>query len=208
MAKAFGGLGVTAGLAADRTSMSGMVAGQQFFETDTKLLWYYDGVAWQRVHPAGSIAQTVWVRSNTPTSYGNGAVITQLNLTITPRYASSRILCQWIIGGEAGTYNAGFRVAKDGSLATNPLGTNANIGNVSYSFMSMFSYENDLASTPDTTSMFYMDDGTFSTASRTYAPIYGNQGEGTNFILNRSINTSSAGHEYLVSTGVCFEIIS
>ena len=49
MAKAFGGLGVTAGLAADRASMSGMVAGQQFFETNTSALYVYTGSAWQQV---------------------------------------------------------------------------------------------------------------------------------------------------------------
>jgi hypothetical protein len=46
VAKAFGGLGVTAGLAADRTSMTGMSAGQQFFETDTKKMFVYSGSAW------------------------------------------------------------------------------------------------------------------------------------------------------------------
>jgi len=46
VAKAFGGLGVIAGLAADRTSMTGMVAGQQFFETDNKIMYLYDGSAW------------------------------------------------------------------------------------------------------------------------------------------------------------------
>jgi hypothetical protein len=46
VAKAFGGLGVIAGLAADRTSMSGMVAGQEFFETDTKKMFVYNGSVW------------------------------------------------------------------------------------------------------------------------------------------------------------------
>lgn len=46
LAKAFGGLGVTAGLAADRTSMTGVVAGQQFFETDTKKMFVYSGSVW------------------------------------------------------------------------------------------------------------------------------------------------------------------
>ena len=46
MAKAFSGLGVTAGLAADRAALTGMVAGQEFFETDTKLLKVWDGLAW------------------------------------------------------------------------------------------------------------------------------------------------------------------
>lgn len=46
MAKAFGGLGVTAGLAADRTAMTGMVAGQLFFETDTTLFKVWTGSTW------------------------------------------------------------------------------------------------------------------------------------------------------------------
>jgi len=46
VAKAFGGLGVTAGLAADRTSMTGMSAGQQFFEADTRKLFVYNGSSW------------------------------------------------------------------------------------------------------------------------------------------------------------------
>lgn len=206
MAKAFGGLGTTAGLAADRTSMSGMSAGQQFFETDTKLLWYYDGAAWQRVHPAGSVVQTVWVRSNTPVGYSNTQVMLELNLVITPRYATSKLLCQWVISGEAGTYNSGFRVAKDGFVATNPPGYNSNRGNQSNSYMSMFSYESDYSSTPDTVSLFYMDDATFSTDTRSYAPIW-NTESGGSFVLNRSINALGAAYEYVVSTGVCHEIM-
>ena len=46
MAKAFGGLGDTVGLAADRTSMTGMVVGQRFYETDTKDVYVYTGSAW------------------------------------------------------------------------------------------------------------------------------------------------------------------
>lgn len=46
MAKAFSGLGVTAGLAADRAALTGVVAGQQFFETDTKKTYVYSGSAW------------------------------------------------------------------------------------------------------------------------------------------------------------------
>jgi len=46
VAKAFGGLGVTAGLAADRASMTGMSTGQQFYETDTNKLYQYTGSSW------------------------------------------------------------------------------------------------------------------------------------------------------------------
>ena len=46
MAKAYGGLGATVGLSADRTAMAGMVAGQEFFETDTKKTYVYNGTSW------------------------------------------------------------------------------------------------------------------------------------------------------------------
>jgi hypothetical protein len=206
VAKAFGGLGTTAGLAADRTSMTGMSAGQGFFETDTKLLWYYDGAAWQRVHPAGSVVQTIWARSDTPVSYSNDQSITPLNLTITPRYANSKLLCQWVISGEASSYNAGFQLTRDGATVTSPAGYNAYRGNNTNSYMSMFSFEADFASTPDTTTLFYMDDTNTTTVSRTYAPRFHTE-SGATLILNRAINDSGGGYEYVVSTGVCHEIM-
>ena len=62
VAKAFGGLGVTAGLAADRSALTGMSAGQQFFETDTKKLFMYSGSAWVLVSNLTlSYYPTFWV---------------------------------------------------------------------------------------------------------------------------------------------------
>ena len=55
MAKAFGGLGTTAGLAADRTSMSGMSAGQGFFETDTNKAFIYSGSSWVEVNDLDNV---------------------------------------------------------------------------------------------------------------------------------------------------------
>jgi hypothetical protein len=46
MAKSFPNTGVTTGLAADRTAMTGMYAGQQFFETDTNKVYIYNGSDW------------------------------------------------------------------------------------------------------------------------------------------------------------------
>ena len=73
MAKAFGGLGTTAGLAADRTSMSGMSAGQQFFETDTKMLYLWDGSVWHLVSTVNTPVQTFF--------YGNGCSVSTLSAT-------------------------------------------------------------------------------------------------------------------------------
>lgn len=49
MAKSFPNTGVTTGLSSDRSSMSGMFAGQEFFETDTKKLYLYNGTNWIEV---------------------------------------------------------------------------------------------------------------------------------------------------------------
>jgi hypothetical protein len=46
MAKAFPNTGVTTGLAADRTAMTGMTAGTYFYETDTKKTFVYNGSSW------------------------------------------------------------------------------------------------------------------------------------------------------------------
>ena len=46
MAKSFPNTGATVGLAADRSALASPFAGMQFFETDTKALYLYDGSAW------------------------------------------------------------------------------------------------------------------------------------------------------------------
>ena len=46
MAKSFPNTGATVGLAADRTALTSPFAGMQFFETDTKALYLYNGSAW------------------------------------------------------------------------------------------------------------------------------------------------------------------
>ena len=112
MAKAFGGLGVTAGLAADRASMSGMSAGQQFFETDTNRKYLYNGSAWVLVYNNIANASTDWV-----------------SMGLTP-YASA----VWVTGG--GQYRKmpdGFVVFRglvksiSGSFFTMPVGFRPNL---------------------------------------------------------------------------------
>lgn len=217
MAKTFSGLGTTAGLSSDRTSMIGMVAGQGFFETDTKLLWYYDGAAWQRVHPAGSVVQTVWLRYDTGAAYlanTSGSVMTGLAITITPRYASSKILLHWMINGEPSNpaaYNMVFRVGKDGSVMTSPAGYNTYAGNVNYSGVAVISaYDGDYNSTPQNISMLFMDDGTLSTTTRTYAPIVckSNTADGdAYYYINRSAGNVTQAFESGICTCVAQEIM-
>jgi hypothetical protein len=46
MAKSFPNTGATVGLAADRSALTSPFAGMQFFETDTNVLYVYNGSAW------------------------------------------------------------------------------------------------------------------------------------------------------------------
>ena len=97
-----------------------------------------------------------------------------------------------------------MRVFKDGVVATSPTGYNSSVGNQTYSVMSLVPYETDYASTPYTVPLFYMDDATYSTASRTYAPAFTD----SQFALNSTWASSGAGgYEQSVSTGVCHEIM-
>ena len=58
MGKAFANTGVTVGLAADRTAMTGMYAGQAFYETDTNCQYLYNGSGWVCLTPSGSKVTT------------------------------------------------------------------------------------------------------------------------------------------------------
>jgi hypothetical protein len=219
VARAFGGLGVTTGLAADRAALSGVVAGQQFFETDTKLLWYFDGAVWQRVHPAGMVVQSVYVRSDgipTYTVNTSGTAISALNITIVPRYATSTILLLWMLNGEIGgsgaaVYNSVFRVFKDNSVMTNPAAYNTSYGNLSYNGVAFTdSYDNDYSTTGINNCIFFADTNLGSTASRTYSPAIIKSAASdpdATYYLNRTAATPNPGVEVVISTGVAMEII-
>lgn len=88
MAKAFGGLGVTTGLAADRTSMTGMVSGQQFFETDTNLFFVYTGSAW--VLPYEQLIAQVSASGATNTMTVSGLSQAGNHMRIVASFRSSR----------------------------------------------------------------------------------------------------------------------
>src|SRR5688572_8739545 len=111
--------------------------GQMIFETDTDRLLFYDSSTWQHYTAPGAVVQTVYTRSDTRTTYasnttGNGTTITELNVTIAPRYSNSIIIVNWMINGEIHQDNV-FLIHKDGALQTNPAGYNTSSGNVRYS---------------------------------------------------------------------------
>ena len=121
MAKSFPNTGATVGLAADRTALTSPFAGMQFFETDTKLLWYYDGADWQRVHPAGSVIQTVSTTYSTAETITATSATSYFSATITPRFVSSKVLVELCVDWDKSEYYSGhcqiFRNASNISTA-------------------------------------------------------------------------------------------
>lgn len=161
----------------------------------------------------GTVVQTKYVRSDTRTTYtspasGNGTTITDLNLTIVPKFSNSLILLTWMINGEIAENNV-FLVHQDGSLITTTgyEAYNNVVGNVYYSGLISGRYDADLASTPQNYNLqYYVPAG--STSSRTYAPAVRSASTGAQtFYLNRTANsTGTDGYEVGISVGIAMEI--
>ena len=181
----------------------------------TALVYYwYSGSNWQQVsgvaQPAGSVIQTVITRMDTRTTYassntGNGNTITGLNLTITPRFSNSRIICEWTINGELHQDNV-FLIHKDGSLVSD--GYNTVLGNSRWSGMMSGFYDQNEDSTPSNWKLTYVDNSLGSTNARTYAPAI-RSSSSSNFTLavNRTLNGATQdAYESMVSYGIAMEI--
>lgn len=165
------------------------------------------------INEPGRVLQTQWVRTTTQTTYsapgsGDGTTISALAISITPRSASSLLICSWMINYEV-LYNTVFLVHKDGSLITTTgyQGYNNVSGNVQYSGVISAAYDNDQSTTPSNSYIQYaVPSG--STTAASYAPaIRASNTTANTFYLNRPVNSAGAdGQEITVSTGIIMEI--
>ena len=99
MARAFGGLGVTTGLVADRAALSGVVAGQQFFETDTNKTLVYTGSVWQELNTLQHSSSYLSATSSTQTDGASNAnvIYTAASITLTSG--------TWLVQATLGLFN-------------------------------------------------------------------------------------------------------
>lgn len=187
-------------------------SGNQWYDTSTSLLKIWNGSSWVLTPPPGSVIQTVWKRSDVRTTYsspnsGNGTTVSELNLSITPRFATSTIICQWMINGELHQDNV-WLIHKNGVLQTSPAGYNTSLGNSRWSGVMSGFYDQNEDSTPSNWKLIYIDNELGSATARTYAPAVRSSSTG-NFTL--SLNRTLAGltqdaHESMVSIGIAQEI--
>ena len=144
----------------------------------------------------------------------NGVELTGLRVSITPKFSTSMIVCQFQIFGEGTTnaHNYLFNVYKNGSVPTTGsyLGYNSEGGNTSWSGIAMVqSYDSsgNSESTPSTR-MFMYHDFPNTTNAIIYAPgIKDSNASNYNFYINRPVSSSGEGsYEVGVSYSTVWEI--
>jgi len=167
------------------------------------------------IYLPGSCVQIATVRSDNRTTYnapnsGGGTTITDLNLTIAPRNASSMLLITWMISGETNE-NVNFLIHRNGALITdsNYEGYNNMAGNTTLqSGYTTSWYDGDVSSTPATFYIRYQIPAG-NTVSRTYAPAVRSSSNGGSytFYLNRPVNAlGQESYENGISNGIVMEI--
>ena len=165
--------------------------------------------------PAGSIVQTVYARTDARTFYtslisGNGTTVTDLNISITPRSATNRLIVQWMINAELHQDNV-ILIHRDGALITTAgeEGRNSISNNRWVGYASAF-YDQNEDSTPSNWLIQYSQIAG-STAARTYAPaVRSSSGTQYTLALNRTIGSAGGGQDFyenMVSTAVIYEVL-
>lgn len=165
------------------------------------------------LHYPGSVVQVATIRSDARTTYssstsGDGTTVSELNLTITPKFSTSLLVCQWMISGEMHQDNV-FLIHRDGALVTTTgqTGYNSTVGNSRWSGYTSAFYDQNEDSTPSNWFIQYFATAN-STASTTIAPGVRSSSSGNyTLALNRTINNlTQNAHESMVSTGMIMEI--
>jgi hypothetical protein len=170
------------------------------------------------VYSPGSVVQTIYARSSARNSYaaavsGNGTTITDLNLTITPRLATSMLIMQWMINGEAftGSWDMVYLVHQNGALITAPgfEGYNSQAGNQRWSGVAAGMYDVDNDSTMANIFVQYAIPSR-SMTSQTFAPaVRSANATARTFFLNRPAGSAGQdSYEVAVSSGVIWEVAS
>jgi hypothetical protein len=166
----------------------------------------------QLVRP-GTVVQVQTVRSDSRTTIasnnsGDGTTITQLNLSITPKFANSKLIMQWMINAE-GNHDTVFLIHKNGSLITTAgaTGYNAESGNVRWSGVAAGAWDNDNSTTPSNYFIQY-ECIAGSTSPQVFAPATrASYGTSQTLFLNRTVrSTGQDNDETMISNGTIWEI--
>jgi len=165
------------------------------------------------IHASGEILQVKYIRSDLRTTYsaptsGNGTTVTELEIPITPKKATSTILLRWMINGEM-HQDAVTLIHQNRQLIFYPgsEGYNNVQGNSRWSGITSSVYDVDESTTPQNWFIQYSIPA-MSTDPRSYAPaVRSSSGGSYTLALNRTLaGGTSDNQESMISTGVAMEI--
>lgn len=164
--------------------------------------------------PPGAIVQCVTRRTDVRSTWsspnsGNGTTVSDLTLTITPKFSNSLLVIQWNINYEMHQDNV-WLIHRDGVIITDAgaTGYNSSIGNIRSSGVSVSDYDQNEDSTPQSRLIqFIIPSG--SLTSRTYSPAVRSSSTGNyTLYLNRTVSGSTGdAHESSISTGIIWEVM-
>ncbi len=159
--------------------------------------------------PPGTVIGFNRIRTAARSAYGyNGdVIISDLNISITPKSASSLLLVQWQVMYES-DYNSVFRVYRDNGLVytSGYQGYNENDGNT-WSGVASLQYDTDVASTPSNQLVQYFVPAGSTNTTTLQLSVRSSIPSAATFYLNRSVNSAGTGaYEIGVSTAVIWEI--
>ena len=137
---------------------------------------------------------------------GSQTIIDPLSITITPIYASSKIIVKWMINGELHQDNV-FRIYKNGILAPN--GQNPTVTGRWVGYASGF-YDRDESTTPSNWNITYIDTPNTTNPTVYQLAVGSSSGTAYTFYLNRTVASSVTGqdaYERMVSTAIAWEVM-
>jgi hypothetical protein len=163
----------------------------------------------QKLYAPGSIVQISTMRLDTRTSigYSSGTILSALNISITPKFASSLLMVEWVLFYEA-DYNATFRICRDGNLISNSgyQGYNNTDGN-RWSGVAPVLYDGDVASTPNSQLIRHYVPAYSTAATTLQVAMIQSAGASGTIHLNRSFSSSgSDNYEMGICTAMIWEI--
>lgn len=158
----------------------------------------------------GMVIQTGYIRSDDRTTFSapgsiDATPVSALNLSITPRFSNSMILCQWMISGEM-LHDATYVIFKNGVIAAD--GYNLQAGNILGSGYAVSAYDVDNSTTPYNMKIMYAG-FPGGTGLVTYGlAVRSSSTTAQTLFLNRSLTGGATGtsNENGVSIGIIQEI--
>ena len=154
----------------------------------------------------GLIASVNTIQTRTQATYtalttGDGVVITELNIVMTPKKAGNKVILEWTINFEV-PEDVVFTVKRNGTLLAN---SDDGSGN-KWSGIAAVPYDNNNDSTPSNVTVKIIDENSLGVLS-TYSVAVKASGAGSlGFFLNRAVGTPAQSFENMLSVAQAMEI--